>query len=276
MIASQAQAVGELEYRQIIDFVYRQSGIVLGEGKEYLIEARLMPIVKARGLRGVTDLCARLRGDGQGELGLAIIDAMATHETLFFRDIGVFEALRTTIIPRLMAQKPPARKFRVWSAASSSGQEPYSLAILLSEMNLGPLDVDIFATDLCPQTVARARSGHYSTVEVNRGMPVQKLIKYFTRQGPEWVLKPEIRALVRFECFDLRQKMDSMGPFDLVLCRNVLIYFDVPTKKRILGGIRSALFPGGYLALGTAETTLCLDEIYKRHPIGNTAFYQAP
>ena len=276
MIVTQDPAVGELEYRQIIDFVYRESGIVLGESKEYLIEARLMPIVKTRGLRGIADLCARLRSDGNGELGREVIDAMATHETLFFRDIAVFEGLRTVIVPRLMLQKPPVRKFRIWSAASSSGQEAYSLAILLSEMNLGSLDVDILATDLCPHTVERARSGRYSTVEVNRGLPVQKLLRYFTREGPNWVLKPEIRNLVRFECFDLRQKMDSMGPFDLVLCRNVLIYFDVPAKKRILAGIRSALFPGGYLGLGTAETTLCLDESYKRHPVGNAVFYQAP
>ena len=176
----------------------------------------------------------------------------------------------------LIALRQDTRKMRFWSAASSSGQEAYSLAMMLLEMGLGDWKIKIQGTDLSVQMADRASTGKYLQIEVNRGLPVAYLVKYFTRAGLEWQLKPEVRRMVDFTTFDLRQSMSARGPFDVVFCRNVLIYFDVESKRRILDEIHGTLFRGGYLLLGGSETTLNLTTRFERRILGQTVLYQAP
>jgi chemotaxis protein methyltransferase CheR len=247
---------------------------VLDSDKHYLLESRLIPIVRQEGLASLNDLCARMRA--VPHLSKQVVEAMTTNETLFFRDVAPFQALRTQVIPELQKLRADSKRLRFWSAASSSGQEAYSLAMMLLEMGLGSWNIEILGTDLSEQILERARQGKYMQLEVNRGLPAPCLVKYFTRMGQEWQLKDEIRRMARFQRFDLRQSMTGLGVFDVVLCRNVLIYFDVETKKKILGEIRKNLVSGGYLVLGGAETTVNLDEKYRRVTVGPAVLYQAP
>ena len=201
---------------------------------------------------------------------------MTTHETLFFRDPAVYDALRTSIIPAIAIARKATRSMRIWSAACSSGQEPYSLAMLLLESGLGDWNIEILGTDLSTQILERAAAGSYLQIEVNRGLPAPLLVKYFQRSGLGWLVKSEVRKFVRFTQFDLRNNMRSLGAFDLVLCRNVLIYFDIETRKKILSGIRGVLHPGGYFLMGSSETTFSLDDNFVRSTCGATTVYQAP
>ncbi|MDZ4798964.1 MAG: protein-glutamate O-methyltransferase CheR [Bryobacteraceae bacterium] len=274
--AGGAAALEPGNYRFLQDYVYRESGIVLDHDKHYLIEARLMPIVTREKLGSLNDLCALLRAVNSSTVKQQVVDSMTTNETLFFREMAQYDALRTEVIPRLVEQRQGLRRMTFWSAASSTGQEAYSLAIMLLEMGLGAWNIQILGTDLSTKVLDRARSGRFPQIEVNRGLPVQYLVKYFTRVGLDWQLKDEVRRMVRFESFDLRQSMRAMGPFDVVFCRNVMIYFDAATKKKILADIRGTLFGGGYLLLGGSETTLGLDEVYQRTAIGKTVFYRCP
>lgn len=263
-------------YAFLQDRIYRDSGIVLDQTKQYLIEARLMPIVREEKLSTLNDLCVRLkRLDNTTLLGRQVVEAMTTNETLFFRDVPVFDRLRDSVLPVLMEKRKVTRSINIWSAAASSGQEAYSLAIMLSELGLGSWKVKIFGTDLNNQILEKAQNGKYIQIEVNRGLPAKYLVKYFERAGLEWKVKPELRRMVEFKAFDLRKSMKGFGPFDLVLCRNVLIYFDGKTKKQILSEIRSVMNPGATLILGSAETTLGLDEKYARRAMGATVFYEA-
>lgn len=263
-------------YRFIQEYVYKASGIVIDGDKEYLLEARLMPIVNRRKLGTISDLCNLLRGVSDEPLRQQVVDAMTTNETFFFRDLGQYEALRTVILPELVKQRQDTRRLSFWSAASSSGQEAYSLCMMLQEMGLGDWNLRVLGTDLSTQMLERARAAKFMQIEVNRGLPVSHLIKYFTRAGLEWQLKDEIRRMVEFRSFDLRQSMASLGPFDVVFCRNVLIYFDVPSKKKILKEIQGTLFRGGCLLLGGSETTLSLNSELKPRTVGQTVVYQAP
>jgi chemotaxis protein methyltransferase CheR len=204
----------------------------------------------------------------------SVVEAMTTHETLFFRDLPQYEALRTKIIPELMEQRKLSRRMTFWSAAASSGQEAYSLAMMLLEMGLRDWSIEIVGTDLSEQILARARQGRYAQIEVNRGLPVAYLVKYFTREGLDWQLKPEVTRMVSFRKMDLRDSFRGMGPFDVVFCRNVLIYFDTETKKKILGAIRSTIQPGGYLALGGAETSVLVSDLFERVSIGQATLYR--
>lgn len=270
-----ASEISPADYAFLQQHIYRESGIVVDASKEYLLEARLMPIVRKQSLKTIGDLCALLRATGVSAVNQEVIEAMTTNETLFFRDVAPFEALRSHLIPEFRAQHP-GQKLRIWSAAASSGQEAYSLVIMMLELGMIAHDFEVLGTDLAENVLERARRGRYMQIEVNRGLPASYLVKYFTRHGLEWQIKDEIRKLVRFERFDLRQSMGGMGMFDLVLCRNVLIYFDVETKKRILAGIRKVLRPGGYLSLGGAETTLNLDDAFTRAHFGSAVFYHLP
>jgi len=265
--------MGTENLRFLADYIYRESGIVLDEEKRYLLEARLTPILQKAQLDSFDALCTSLRTNGN-LLRKQVVEAMTTHETLFFRDSAPFDALKTEILPPLIEQRKALRKLTFWSAAASSGQEAYSLAMILLEMGLGDWNIQILGTDLSEQILSRAREGRYLQIEVNRGLPASFLVKYFERKGTEWQLREDVRRMVRFEKFDLRESMRTKGPFDVIFCRNVLIYFDVETKKKILGELRGALFTGGYLALGGAETTLNLDEKFHRVTIGKAVFYQ--
>ena len=264
-------------YGFLRDYVYRESGIVLDGDKNYLLEARLMPIVNQMRLGTLNDLCAALRSAAGGpSLKQQIVEAMTTNETFFFRDPAQYEALRLNVLPGLIAQRADTRKMSFWSAAASTGQEAYSLAMMLCEMGLRDWRISILGTDLNNRVLERARAGRYMQLDVNRGLPVGYLLKYFDRAGLEWQLRDEIRRMVEFKSFDLRQSMMALGPFDMVFCRNVLIYFDVQAKKRILEQIHGTLFRGGYLLLGGSETTLNLTSCFERRILGQTVLYQAP
>jgi len=221
-------------------------------------------------------LCKVLRAGATPQLRKRVVEAMATHETLFFRDASPFEALKTSILPALIEQRKSTRRLSFWSAAASSGQEAYSLAMTMLEMGLGGWNIQILGTDLSEPILERARQGRYLQIEVNRGLPAQYLVKYFEREGLDWHVKDQVRQMVKFEQFDLRANMRSKGPFDVILCRNVLIYFDMATKKKILAELRGTLVPHGLLLLGGAETTLNLDDQFTRVTHGRAVVYQAP
>jgi chemotaxis protein methyltransferase CheR len=259
-------------YTFLQNYIHRESGIVLDDDKRYLIESRLLPIVRSAKLVSLDELCGKLAGGRTPELAAQVIDAMTTNETLFFRDTGVFEALRTTVLPARIAAAGN-RTLRIWSAASSTGQEAYSIAMTLLEAGISEYQVEIVGTDLSDQVLERARAGRYLQFEVSRGLPAPLLAKYFTKAGLDWQISEQLRSMVRFEKLDLRSNLASFGPFDLVLCRNVLIYFNAETKQQILTSIAKTLTHGGLLVLGCAETLIGLDNVFKRKVFGHTTFY---
>ena len=256
-------------------YVYAGSGIVLDAEKQYLMEARLAPILRERGLASLYELCEMLRSTQASPLHAQVVEAMTTNETYFFREPAHYDALRKTILPELMAMRSGTRKLTCWSAAASTGQEAYSLAMLFREIGVDGWNIDILGTDLSSRVLKQAESGRYSQLEVNRGLPVALLLKYFRRVGLEWELKEEVRRMARFRSFDLRAGMQSLGPFDVVFCRNVLIYFDLPTKRRILEEIHGSLFRGGYLLVGTTEAGLPAGDRFRRTTVGSAVVYVA-
>jgi chemotaxis protein methyltransferase CheR len=262
-------------YRFLQEHIRSQVGIVLEDNKHYLFESRLGPIVKQHGLGSINDLCTLMRGKRDIDLAHQVVEAMTTNETYFFRDPAQYEAIRTVLIPRLKEQRRDTRTLRFWSAASSTGQEAYTLAMLLLESGLQDWNMQILGTDFSQKVVERARSGVYQQIEVNRGLPAALLVKYFRRSGLEWQLTDAVRRMVRFETIDLRKSMRSLGPFDLVFCRNVMIYFDNATKKSIVKEIHRTLFQGGWLLLGGAETAINLEERFDRQTVGNVTVYVA-
>jgi chemotaxis protein methyltransferase CheR len=262
-------------YRFLQEHVYSQVGIVLEEDKRYLFESRLAPIVRKLGLASINHLCALMQSSGHPELCLQVVEAMTTNETYFFRDPSHYDAIRNLLLPRLVQDRVYLKKVRFWSAASSTGQEAYSLAMLLIEAGFCDWNVEIVGTDFSSQVVERARSGIYHQIEVNRGLPATLLVKYFTRVGTEWQLCDRVRRMVRFETIDLRKSLRSLGPFDLVFCRNVMIYFDAQTKLKILNELHGTLFRGGWLLLGGAETAPDIGAVFERQTVGNAAIYVA-
>lgn len=260
-------------YAYLQSEIYRSSGIVLDESKRYLLEARLTPIVRRENLKTINDLCALARATTRPGIAQEITEAMTTNETFFFRDLIPFKILRETILPALIEQRKAIRQLSIWSAAASSGQEAYSLAMMLMELKLHDWKIEIFGTDLAEKVLERARIGKYVQIEVNRGLPAPYLVKYFNRTGLEWQVKDELRRMVTFRQFDLRQPMTGFGPFDVVLCRNVLIYFDTDTKKKILKQIEGTLRRGGSLMLGAAETTMNLDCVLERKVVDGGPYY---
>lgn len=267
------QAIGEpieaSNYRFLQEHVYANSGIVLGEDKRYLFESRLMPIVRQLGLGSINELCALMKQKRHADVGHRVVEAITTNETYFFRDPAQYEAIRSTLLPQRREEKRETRRLRFWSAASSTGQEAYSLAMLLREEGFGEWFIRILGTDLSSQVIERARAARYHQIEVNRGLPAPLLVKYFRRTGLEWQLSDDLRRMVHFETFDLRHPMNSKGPFDLVFCRNVLIYLDSQTKREILRAIHDTLLPGGWLLLGGTEPTLGTEEWFERQSVGN-------
>jgi chemotaxis protein methyltransferase CheR len=253
-----------------------QSAIVLEDGKQYLVETRLAPLVRQLNLNSIGELIARAHSQPGNGLCRQIVEAMVTTETLFFRDHHPFEALRKTVIPDLMSRRQAERRLHIWCAASSSGQEPYSLAILLREHfpELAGWKVSLLASDVSREMLSRAREGRYNQIEVNRGLPAALLMKYFQQHGTEWHIKPAISSMVEFREINLAQAWPALPRMDLVLIRNVMIYFDVETKKTILGRLARVLRPDGYLLLGGAETTFNLDDSYRRVEPLKSGFYQ--
>jgi len=262
------------EFQFVSILVRREASIVLEPGKEYLVEARLLPLARKAGLASVTEYLLRAQSPSNRVDRDCIVDALTTNETSWFRDREPFSALIDMVIPQLVKSRGPSRSMRVWSAASSSGQEPYTLAILLKE-NLPPgWTYEILGTDISTEMLARAERGRYSQLEVNRGLPAPLLVKYFTRAGPEWEIAAPIKKAVSFKRLNLAAPFPPMPTFDVVFLRNVLIYFDVETKRAVLKRIRSLLKPDGWLFLGAAETTMGIDDGFERVVTGRTSAYR--
>ncbi len=251
-------------------FIKEQSGLILSEDKGYLIESRLMPLVRKRGLGGLKELIAKLRDDDDEELMVDVTEAMTTNESLFFRDVKPFDAFRAVVLPQIVAARKEANadKIRIWSAACSSGQEPYSLAMILMEnpQLLQGLKVDISATDISGKIIEKARTGLYSQFEAQRGLPVQMLMKYFTQFGENWQVHDSIRKMVTFAYFNLLKDLSKPVKFDIVFLRNVLIYFDQQTKAEVLHRIGTVMPDDGILYLGDAESLLGICDTFERMP----------
>ena len=274
--ASPSSLSASTDFEYVRALVRRCAGIVIESGKEYLVEARLLPLARREGLDSIARLVAKLRAEPAGPLHSSVVEAMTINETLFFRDVHPFEALRAGVLPALRTGRATSRHLRIWSGACSTGQEPYSIAMLLREHagQLAGWRIDLLATDLSHEVLGRARRGTYGQVEVNRGLPAPFLVKYFDRSGAHWQIKEEISGMVDFRELNLAATWPALAPFDVVFLRNVLIYFDVDTKKSILGRVRRILRPDGYLFLGAAETTMNLDDGFERVQIGNSGCYR--
>jgi len=257
-------------------FLRERSAIALDPGKEYLVETRLMPIARREGLDSVEALIRRLRREPHGALQLCVVEALTTNETSFFRDWKPFEALRSKVIPEATLRRAAERRVDVWSAACSTGQEAYSVAMLLKEYlpQLATWDVQIHCTDLSQEMVVRTRSGRFTQLEVNRGLPAALLVKYFRQEGDEWAIAEEFRKRLRVAQLNLAGAWPAMPLMDVVLLRNVLIYFDLPTRKGILEKVRRQLQPGGVLFLGSAETTLGIHDAFKREEAAGATFFR--
>lgn len=248
--------------------VRERSGIVLGPDKNYLIESRLTPVAKLNGLDSLEQLCLRLRAANSTVLQRQVIEAMTTNETLFFRDAHPFETLTKVVLPDMMARRQTQKRLTIWCAAASTGQEPYSIAMAIRDQlpSLASWQLRIVATDIAADILARAKAGLYSQLEVSRGLPPAFLARYFSKAGNEWQIKDEVKRMVEFRELNLLESYGAVGTADVVLMRNVLIYFDLEMKRQILGKVRRTLAPDGYFFLGGAETTLNIDEAYERLP----------
>jgi len=251
------------------DFLRRclkqRSGLVLSADKQYLVESRLLPVARKASLGSLGELVTALKRDNAEALMTAVVEAMMTNESFFFRDRTPFENFRSAVMPALLAARQNSRTIRIWCAAASAGQEPYSLAMALKEMGrkIEGWRIDVIATDLSNDVLEKARQGIYSQFEVQRGLPIQLLIKYFSQVGDLWQVAPEIRAMVKYRQFNLLSDFYHLGTFDLIFCRNVLIYFDQETKVGVLNRLKEVIAGDGYLVLGAAETVVGLTDRFK-------------
>jgi chemotaxis protein methyltransferase CheR len=260
--------VTPMEYDYLRKLLKERSGLVLSSDKQYLVESRLLPIARKSGLTGLGELVQKIKTPGTEALIVEVVEAMTTNESFFFRDKIPFDHFREAIMPSLVAARAKQRRVRIWCAAASTGQEPYSLAMCLKEMagQISGWRVEIIATDLSQEVLEKAKAGIYSQFEVQRGLPIQLLVKYFTQIGETWQIAPEIRSMVQYRPFNLLSDFGQLGIFDVVYCRNVLIYFDQPTKVDVLERIARIAEPDGFLVLGAAETVVGLTEAFKPIP----------
>lgn len=269
-------ALNALHFDYVAALARDMAAIVLERGKEYLVELRLSPLARAQGFASLEHFIEHLRTRPVERAHHQVVDALTTNETMFFRDGAPFEFLRTSLLPALAARPGQARQVRVWSAACSTGQEPYTLAMVMREHPaLRDWEMQIQATDLSLNALALAAAGRYSGFEIGRGLPVELRDKYFTRQGPEWVVRDELRRMIQFRQLNLAQPWLPQAGFDFIFLRNVMIYFDVPTKQQILRRMRDCLRPGGVLFLGTAETTVTLDPQWTPEQHAGAVAYRA-
>ena len=264
-----------LEYDFLRKLLKERSGLMLSADKQYLMESRLTPLVRKTGLASLGDLVTKLRGADE-QLTVGVVEAMTTNESFFYRDKIPFDHFRDAILPALMAARARERRLRIWCAAASTGQEPYSLAMCLKESkdNLRGWRVEILGTDISAEVLEKAKAGVYSQFEVQRGLPIQMLVKYFSQVGDTWQIAPDIRAMVQYRTFNLLGDFAQFGRFDVVFCRNVLIYFDQDTKISVLNRIGKVLEPDGYLVLGAAETVVGLTNAFK--PVADKRGLYAP
>jgi len=265
-----------VDFDYVRHYVRDQAAIVLEPGKEYLVESRLQTLARKENIASIDELVRQLRASPQNGLHRKVVDAMTTNETSFFRDIHPFETLKKSILPELMARRGQERKLNFWCGAASTGQETFSVLMTIAEHfpELLKWDFKYIATDLCKEVLARAQAGRFSQLEVNRGLPAALLVKHFTRQGTDWEFTESLRQRVDFREMNLVKDWPLLPPLDIVFLRNVLIYFEIDTKKVILGKIRRLLRPGGYLLLGGAETTFGVDDAFERVVLDKTTCYR--
>jgi chemotaxis protein methyltransferase CheR len=251
----------------LAQYLKDESGLVITEEKAYLVESRLAPVARKRGLADLDDLVVAVRAKRDVNLNYEVVEAMTTNESFFFRDIKPFESLKNTVLPQIVSARKAAnaKKIRIWSAACSSGQEPYTIAMMLKEEPavLQGLDVEIIGTDISNEILEKAREGIYTQFEAQRGLPIQLLMKYFTQVGEHWQINEDIRGGVQLHHANLLQDLSKFGMFDVVFCRNVLIYFEAPTKSEVLGRIRAVMPEDGFLFLGAAETVVGISNKFK-------------
>ena len=255
------------DYEYLRKFLKDSSGLDLSADKHYLIESRLLPIARKASLPGIAELVQKLKG-GSTPIANQVIEAMTTNETFFFRDKVPFDHFREAIMPEILQARASRRSIRIWCAAGSTGQEPYSLAMCLKEMGaaLAGWRVEILATDLSLEVMEKSKAGLYSQFEVQRGLPIQMLVKYFKQTGELWQINPEIRAMVQHRQINLLHDFSQLGVFDIIFCRNVLIYFDQDTKINIFGRLAKTMEQDGFLVLGAAETVVGLTDVFKPFP----------
>ncbi|MEZ5690450.1 MAG: protein-glutamate O-methyltransferase [Rickettsiales bacterium] len=244
------------DFQYLADILKKRSGLALTDDKAYLIESRLLPIARAHKLQDIKQLCDLLRLRPNESLLVEITEAMTTNESSFYRDIKPYEALRKIVFPMLMERPNAAKKLRIWSAACSTGQEPYTISMCIKEdSKLIGWNFDIVATDLASKVVNRAKEGLYSQFEAQRGLPIQMLVKYFTSMpDTSWKIKDNIRSMVEFKLQNLLESYITLGKFDIIFCRNVLIYFDEPTKAEITAKMAKSLNEGGVFIIGSTES----------------------
>lgn len=273
-------STGNLDFEQFRVFLEKACGILLGENKQYLVSSRLNKLMEQQGIKSLGELVQRLQTQPRGGLREQVVDAMTTNETLWFRDIYPFEVFKNKVIPEFI-RKNPGQRLRIWSAACSSGQEPYSLSMSIDEFertNLGQLKAgaQIVATDLSSAMLANCKTGEYDSLAIARGLSQERLQRYFDSRGAgRWAIKAPIRSRVEFRPFNLLDSYASLGKFDVVFCRNVLIYFSAQVKKDILLRIHSTLKPGGYLFLGASEALNGLPDHFQMVQCSPGIIYQA-
>lgn len=259
---------------RITDFeVYKNllknnSGLVINEDKSYLLESRLNPVAKKWEYESLETMAAALQGVPDQKLVIDIVEAMTTNETSFFRDQRPFDRFKNIVLPEMIQRRAAQRKLRIWCAAASSGQEPYSLAMMIKEetIKLSGWNIEIIATDISKEILERAATGIYTQFEVQRGLPIQLLMKYFTQEGDKWQISQEIRDMVKYDYFNLLKPMNILGQFDIVFCRNVLIYFDEGDKRVILNNMSNQMQDDSFLFLGGAETVLGITDEFTTYP----------
>ena len=256
-----------VDYEFLRKYLKERSGLDLSADKQYLVESRLIPLARKAGLAGIDELVQKIKG-GSAALGGDVVEAMTTNETFFFRDKIPFDHLREAIIPELMQARAARKSLRIWCAAASTGQEPYSIAMCLKEMGaqLAGWRIEIIGTDISPQVLEKSKSGIYTQFEVQRGLPIQLLVKHFKQSGELWQVDAEIRGMVQHRQFNLLQDFSHLGKFDVIFCRNVLIYFDQDTKINIFNRLARQVEGDGFLVLGAAETVVGLTDTFRPIP----------
>jgi chemotaxis protein methyltransferase CheR len=259
-------------------FLLETSGLVLDASKGYLMESRLAPLLRRKGLADVSALLRSVKSGKDSALRQDVIDSMMTNETFFFRDRVPFDNFRDAILPKLIEARAEKRRIRIWCAAASTGQEPYSLTMILDEeiRKLAGWNVEILATDLSQTALTRAREGRYTQFEVQRGLPIAHLLRYFVNEGETWRISEHLRTRVQFEEFNLLSSFHGLGQFDIIFCRNVLIYFDLETKKDVLKRLAGVLADDGFLITGSAETVIGLSDLLVPHPTLRAASIHRP
>jgi chemotaxis protein methyltransferase CheR len=257
------------DFNLLSKLIKDRSGLTLTKDKAYLLESRLLPVARKWNLKSLDELVMRLRTRSEAGLVRDVVEAMTTNESFFFRDIKPFDQFKQVVLPYMLQARGTTRNIKVWSAACSSGQEPYTLSMMLKEerQKLIGWNVDILATDLSTEILAKAQAGLYSQFEVQRGLPIQLLVKYFKQVGDRWQIDSAIREMVRYRPFNLLDDLSGLGQFDVIFCRNVLIYFDQPTKQMVLERMAKQLAPDGFLYLGGAETVVGITD--KFQPMAN-------